>query len=65
MKKLYDVGYLELRDPNLLKDFVEATGAIVLDIRFSPRSRDAGWSGTGLEKMFKEGYYYHLKDLGN
>ena len=64
MHELYDVGYQELRDIELLHKVVKELGALLIDIRFSPRSRDAQWNKSTLEKRFGESYL-HLKELGN
>jgi hypothetical protein len=64
MHELYDVGYQELRDIELLHKVVKELGALLIDIRFSPRSRDAQWNKSALEKRFG-GSYLHLKELGN
>lgn len=60
---LYDLGYIgcNLLD---LKAAVEATGAILLDVRFSPRSRNPTWNRYNLVKVFGE-QYVHCRSLGN
>jgi len=64
MTQLYDLGYLEFKDPKLLEEFLKATDAHLWDIRFSPRSRDTKWSGTSLSDLLGQ-RYHHVKHLGN
>lgn len=60
---LYDLGYsgCNLAD---LKAAVEMTGAILLDIRFSPYSRNPTWNRNNLVKVLGE-QYVHCRSLGN
>ena len=60
---LYDLGYIgcNLSD---LKAAVKATGATLLDIRFSPFSRNPTWNKNNLVKVFGE-QYVHCRSLGN
>jgi hypothetical protein len=60
---LYDLGYIGCNLPDL-KAAVTTTGATLLDIRFSPYSRNPTWSGNNLVKVFGE-QYVHCRSLGN
>ena len=48
--KLYTYGYSG-RTPPDLQALAEQLQAVVVDIRFSPRSRSPGWSGGRLQKL--------------
>lgn len=52
------------RQPADLLDAVKRLDAIVLDIRYSPRSRTPEWSGARLRALFGE-RYQHLRAFGN
>lgn len=61
--KLFTFGYSGRR----LSDFqvvVADFGAIVVDVRFSPRSRQPEWSGASLLRSFGAGYL-HFREFGN
>jgi len=60
---LYDFGYIGSKLPDL-KAAVTATGATLLDIRFSPISRNPTWNKNNLVKAFGD-QYVHCKYLGN
>lgn len=60
---LYDLGYIGCKLPDL-KAAVEATGATLLDIRFSPYSRNPIWNKNNLVEVFGE-QYVHCRSLGN
>lgn len=64
MYQLYDLGYNEIRSVDLLAATAEILGAIVLDIRFSPRSRDPNWRMPALMNRLQESYT-HVAALGN
>jgi hypothetical protein len=60
---LYDLGYIGCILPDL-KAAVEATGATLLDIRFSPYSKNPTWNRNNLVKALGE-QYVHCRSLGN
>jgi len=63
MNQLYDAGYSEIKSPDLLAGAVNALGATLVDIRFSPRSRVPYWNGPHLARLVA--HYVHLGALGN
>jgi hypothetical protein len=64
MMTLYDCGYQEIKKLDKLVSLVDAFDAILVDVRYSPNSRDPQWRRKAIEK--KLGLrYIHLKDLGN
>jgi hypothetical protein len=65
MNNLYDIGYSEIKDIYMFAKAVNALDAVVLDIRFSPRSRDFRWNGSNVRKVLGEPHYSQLHDLGN
>jgi hypothetical protein len=60
---LYDLGYIGCNLPDLTAAVV-ATGATIVDIRFSPFSRNPTWNGSNLVKVFGD-QYVHCRSLGN
>ncbi|KPL72275.1 hypothetical protein ADN00_15790 [Ornatilinea apprima] len=64
MHELYDVGYQSIKNSGVLIQLAEKMGAVVYDIRFSPKSSDPQWAGINLE-ITLGGRYIHLKELGN
>ena len=63
MHSLYTYGYAGQR-PQQLKALAESLDALVVDIRFSPRSRMPAWTGGRLQKLLGE-RYLQLSALGN
>ena len=63
MHQLYTFGYSG-RLPDQLRTLAEHLDAVVVDIRFSPRSRTPVWTGGRLRKHLGE-RYRHLPALGN
>jgi len=63
-KQLFDIGYMEIKDPQLLKQVAEKLDAIIVDARFSPRSRNPKWNQSNLVTLLKD-RYEHVKGLGN
>jgi hypothetical protein len=64
MKTLWDCGYQEIKKLQKLVSLVDALDAILVDVRYSPNSRDPQWRQRAIEK--KLGLrYFHLRDLGN
>src|SRR5450759_3875088 len=63
MRTLYTVGYLQ-PDAMATVQRLVAQGVMLLDIRYSPRSRRPEWSRKRLAERF-EGRYRHAPALGN
>lgn len=63
MSTIYTFGY-QGQQLETLQAHVEHLNAVLLDIRFSPRSRNPIWSRKRLQQVFG-GSYLHLPDLGN
>jgi uncharacterized protein (DUF488 family) len=63
-KQLFDIGYSEIKDSKLLQKVAEKLDAIVVDARFSPRSRNPTWNQSNLVKLLGE-RYEHVQALGN
>lgn len=64
MKPIYTAGYAG-HTPQELKQVAELLGAVVFDIRLSPRSRVHGWNFDELLALFKDGDYLPVQTLGN
>lgn len=62
--EVYDVGYMTIKDPALLHKAIVELGAVLVDVRFSPRSRDPDWNIGKLKELYGD-RYLHLKELGN
>jgi len=63
MKTIYTFGYGGAT-PDDLMTHVKERRAIVVDVRYSPRSRNPDWSRKRLTERFG-GRYMHVKTLGN
>jgi uncharacterized protein (DUF488 family) len=63
MKIIYTYGYTGASVATL-GAILARTGALLVDVRFSPASRNPEWSGSRLRATFGE-EYLHLKALGN
>lgn len=63
-KKVYTLGYVG-RTPQQLKQLTQDLGLIILDIRFSPRSRALQWTKKRLQEVLGMDRYIHVKALGN
>jgi uncharacterized protein (DUF488 family) len=63
MKQLYDVGYQSV-DRDLLFAALKKLNAVLVDVRYSPRSRDAKWDGKKLAELLEDGYV-HMPEFGN
>lgn len=61
---LYDLGYQELKDPALLLAVVRATGALLVDCRFSPMARDPRYRKAYLSNQLQHQYIW-AHPLGN
>lgn len=62
-QRVYTLGYSGRKMP-ALQELVEKLGAVIFDIRFSPRSRAPVWSGKNFQTTFGA-RYRHVKDFGN
>jgi hypothetical protein len=62
-KLVYTTGY-STRTPAQIKQIAETLDAIIFDIRFSPKSRVAHWSGQALAQLLGPRYKY-VHALGN
>ena len=63
MYQLYTFGYSGRR-PDQLRTLAVRLDGVLVDIRFSPRSRIPDWSGGRLQKLLGD-RYRHLPALGN
>jgi uncharacterized protein (DUF488 family) len=64
---IYTLGYSGWK-PEALKAKVDALGALLLDIRYSPRSRRPEWRKEALRELWGadwQQHYLHLVALGN
>ena len=64
LKVLYDLGYQEVTKLETIEKVVKALGAVLVDVRFSPASRNASFRKEYLQKKLGSGYL-HVPDLGN
>jgi len=64
MKEIYDLGYQNVKDFSFLVTVVKRLDAVLVDVRYSPKSRNPTWSGSNLKKVFGE-RYVHIPELGN
>lgn len=58
------VGYLAFPNQEALLKHVRSSGGCLVDIRFSPASRNPAWSGARLRAALGSNYV-HLKAFGN
>jgi hypothetical protein len=63
MKTIYTLGYSGLSPADLLR-LAETRDLVVLDIRYSPRSRRPEWTRARLSALLGA-RYVHLPELGN
>lgn len=63
MHTVYSLGY-QASTPEDLKTYVDELGALLVDIRYSPYSRDARWTQKALIELLGNRYLW-LQDLGN
>lgn len=63
MNTLYTLGYTGIKPAQLLAKAIELQ-AIVLDTRYSPRSRAPQWNGMELARLLGQ-HYQHAPALGN
>jgi uncharacterized protein (DUF488 family) len=64
MNKLYTFGYYG-RTREELERVRQELGAVVVDIRYNPTSRNAAWRKGSLEAFFPADAYRYLQYLGN
>jgi uncharacterized protein (DUF488 family) len=60
---IYTLGY-QGTSVDALADWLDENPAFLVDIRFSPRSKNINWSGQSLKARFGNNYI-HLQALGN
>ena len=63
MHTLYTLGYTGIQ-PQEIADAAQRAGAVIADIRISPRSRHPQWDGETLKKVWGSSYV-HIPQLGN
>lgn len=63
MHTLYTLGYTGTKPEHILSA-AQQLGALVVDCRYSPRSRAVQWTGAGFRRLLGE-RYLHLPSLGN
>jgi hypothetical protein len=61
---LYDLGYNDLKKAVELAQIADHLGAIVVDIRFQPHTRNPEFSLTHLQEVLGKSYI-HIGELGN
>jgi len=64
MKNIYDLGYLEIKKLEKLVSLVRTLDTVLVDVRFSPNSRNPQYRQDALKKTLGE-RYFHVKSLGN
>ena len=64
MNKLYDLGYQEIKELDLLEQVCLKLDAVILDVRFNPQSRNPRWARYTLARRLIQ-RYVHVKSLGN
>lgn len=64
MHTIYDLGYQTVKDPEVFLRAVAAIDAVVIDVRFSPYSRNPAWNKLSLQRKLVE-RYVHVAELGN
>jgi len=62
-QKVYTMGYGGQKLP-LVQKAVAELGAVIFDIRYSPRSRNPTWNGANLRRVLGA-RYRHVKAFGN
>ena len=63
MGVLYSFGYSGQAPETLYRELLRLE-AVLVDVRYSPRSRVPAWSGLNLQRTFA-GKYVHLREFGN
>ena len=63
--QLYDIGYLDIKEFDLLVKTIIALEAVLVDVRFSPQSRAPQWRQKYLQEHLPDGTYVHMQSLGN
>lgn len=64
MNTIFTLGYLH-STPEAIQAYVDQLGALVVDIRFSPYSRDPRWAGTAIRDAVGQDNYVWVVELGN
>lgn len=63
-KQLFDIGYTEINNLDVLARAIEKLDAVLIDVRLSPRSRNPMWTKKSLVNKLGD-RYIHAPDLGN
>jgi uncharacterized protein (DUF488 family) len=63
MSRIYTFGYTGRHFSDFM-DRISRIGALVVDVRFSARSRDSVWNASGLSRALGSNYV-HLHEFGN
>jgi site-specific DNA recombinase len=61
---IYTWGYGARRPSDLVR-YVELYGATVVDVRYSPASRNPSWAGKRVRELVGANRYLHVRALGN
>lgn len=61
---LYTLGYTGLKPDDLIS-YLDHTGAMLVDVRFSAKSMQPRWTRKGLTEMVGQHRYIHIRALGN
>lgn len=64
MHTLFTFGYQSSKPEYLLR-YVRGIQAVLVDIRYSPRSKMPEWGQQSLVQLVGEAFYQPLRDLGN
>jgi len=63
MCKIYSFGYGGKKPEDVVK-LVDRTGALLLDVRLSPNSRNPMWNGSSIKNLLGD-RYIHARGFGN
>jgi hypothetical protein len=64
MNTINTAGY-QGSSPDILKGYVDSLGAILIDIRFRPYSRDPRWNQAAIRNLVGDDRYLWMHELGN
>lgn len=63
-RPLYDIAYQSMKDAETLARAIRKMGAVLVDVRYKPSSRDHQWRKPYLVRLLGK-QYRHMKSLGN